>query len=138
MLGIQKISVLFIVLLALVTVAINKETVKVEWIPGDNLAQWYEVRTRWRDKTEATYFSSFRVNEPTHAVVVPKPRSGHFAVEIRACRKYPEDLTADQCSSWTRSDVEGVDKDLNLNPWEIFWKPQGPSGFFIIEEEEMH
>lgn len=130
MLAFQKTKILLFVLLVLVVVGINKETVRVEWTAGDDLAQWYEVRTRWRDKSEAIYFSSFRVNEPIHNTIVPRPRSGNFAVEVRACREWEG---KDQCSLWLKSDVEGAPE-----PWIIFWKPQGPDGFFIIEEEEIN
>jgi hypothetical protein len=130
-LGLQKIKILSFILLVLVVVGINKETVKVEWTPGDSFAEWYEVRTRLRDKAEPVYFSSFRVNEPTHNAIVPRPRSGNFAVEVRACRKDPNNTTKDQCSVWITSDVQGEPE-----PWIIYWKPQ-VNNLFVIEDGEV-
>lgn len=127
--GLQKTTILSFILLALVVVGINKETVKIEWTPGDNLVEWFEVRPRWRDKGEPTYFSSFRVNMPTHSAIVPRPRSGNFAIEVRACRNW-NDPPPVQCSDWLKSDIKGTPE-----PWAIFWKPQGPT-IFVIDEEE--
>jgi hypothetical protein len=116
-------------ILTLVVVGINKEQVTIEWTPGDNLVEWFEVRARWRDKAEAIYFSSFRVDMPTHSAVLPRPRSGNFAVEVRACRNW-NDPPPVQCSDWITSNVHGKPE-----PWIIFWKPLMNSSFFIIEEE---
>ncbi len=121
--ALEKISFLSFILLILVVVGINRERVKVAWTPGDNLVEWFEIRTRWRDKTPQELSPPFRVDGSLAETIIPRPRSGNFAVEVRACREWEE---KDQCSIWIKSDLEGTPE-----PWIIFWKPLKPFGLTI-------
>lgn len=63
---------------------------------------------------------------PTLEASIPRPRSGHFVLLIRACKaNIPEPL----CSRYVRSDIEGLPE-----PWEIYWKPNIPFHIFVIED----
>jgi hypothetical protein len=115
----EKSKVLSSILLVFIIVELNTgDTALVRWTPGDTLVQWHEVRTRWRDVDPHTLSTSFRVDMPTTEATIPRPRSGHFSVEVRACRNYKG---KEQCSEWITIDVNGKPK-----PWIIYWKPPKP------------
>jgi len=113
-------------LMLLVIVALNPlETATIQWTPGDDLAQWYEVRYRFTDVTPNSFTAI--VKTTATQVQVTRPRSGHWAAEVRACRSWEN---ADQCSEWVKSDEKGVPK-----PWAIFWKPPKPEGIKVEDYE---
>jgi hypothetical protein len=114
----EKIKVLSSILLVFIIVGLNTDTALVRWTPGDTFVQWHEVRTRWRDVDPPTHSTPIHVDMPKTEVTIPRPRSGHFSVEVRACRKYKG---KEQCSEWITSDVNGKPK-----PWIIYWKPPKP------------
>ena len=128
MLGFQTRRLLqwVMVIMALVVVGLNNETAIVQWTPGDDKAEWHEVRGVWTDKNPEVKTDSTRVNSPKNEWTATRYRSGHFAIEVRACRKWEG---KDFCSEWIRSDVNGKPE-----PWIIFWKPPKPTEF-IIEDE---
>lgn len=96
----------------------------IQWTPGDDKAEWYEARLRNRDVNPPTYSSVLKVvGLETPAL---RPRSGHWAYEVRACRVWEG---KDQCSEWLKSDEKGEPE-----PWIIFWKPPPVTGI-VIEDE---
>lgn len=102
------------------------ESAKIEWTAGDNLVEWHEIRTVFNDAEFPEYSEVFAVLMPKLSAVVPRPRSGHCDIEVRACRN----ITTPECSSWTNSSVSGVANGV-LSPWEVFWEPLAPSGIEI-------
>lgn len=121
MLGLRNIRALqwLIVLLLLVTVELNPNDKRtILWTPGDELAQWYMIRGRFLDVTPNTYTERVRVD----GLQTPafRPRSGHWAIEVQACRIYEEE---EQCSEWLKSDEKGEPE-----PWIIYWKPPPTTG----------
>jgi len=115
----EKIKVLSPILLIFIIVGLNaRDTALVRWTPGDTFVQWHEVRTRWRDVDPHTLLTSFRVDMPKTEFIIPPQGSGHFSVEVRACRNYEG---KEQCSEWITSDDNGKPE-----PWIIFWKPPKP------------
>lgn len=112
--------------LALVTVELDPwQLATIQWIVGgESAAEWYEIRYRWLDVDPQTYTVASKITDLSAIAV--RPRSGHWAVEVRSCQTGEE---GNECSEWTKSDVKG-----SPEPWIIFWKPPKPSNI-IIEDE---
>ncbi len=118
--------------------------VTVAWEKGDDQVQWHEVRVRWRD-LELKYelvTAIMKVDIPQLEATISKPRSGHWAVEVRACAsnkakcvdgkivwELDENGNIFFCSPWVKSDVVG-----KPSPWEIYWKPPKPTALSVEEE----
>jgi len=115
-----------IVVLAFVIVEINTERAIVQWTPGDDLYQWHMVRGIWLDKTPEQATDWLRVDKPINSWEATRFRSGHFAIEVKACMGKDGEI---KCSEGIRSDVMGEPE-----PWVIFWKPPKPTNI-IIEDE---
>lgn len=108
---------------ALDTFEFGCESAKVGWNAGDDLVQWHDIRTVWKDGTELQYSDIFSVIMPKLTAVIPRLRSGHSYLEIRACMNIENPV----CSVWKSSEEIGTP-----NPWEVYWKPL-PPGNIIIE-----
>jgi len=116
-----------IVILALVIVEINTEKKAiVQWTPGDDLYQWHSIREIWLDKTPEQPTAWVRIHKPINSWEATRFRSGHFAIEVKACMEKDGET---KCSKAVRSDVEGKPER-----WIIFWKPPKPTEI-IIEDE---
>jgi len=120
---------------------LTDQSVTVGWENTDTKTQWFDVRTRWLDITldYALITESKKIDMPNLQAILKRPRTGHWAVEIRACAKYKQTCvdgtvidTADpsgtitKCSEWVRSDVSGAPE-----PWAIYWKPASVIGIDI-------
>jgi len=117
-----------IVILALVIVELNPgEKATVQWTPGHDLYQWHMVRGIWLDKTPEQPTTWVRIDKPVNSWEAKRPRSGHFAIEVKACMEKDGE---DRCSEAIRSDISGKPE-----PWVIFWKPPKPTNI-IIEDED--
>jgi len=102
------------------THTIRKEEVRVEWDANTepDLAG-YELIVEGKD----VVFTSEVIQTTNTSIVVPRPRSGHFKIKVRA---YDTDGNR---SEWTISDVSGIPE-----PWEVYWKPNIPFHIFVIED----
>lgn len=127
MLGLSNIRSLqwLIVILLLVTVELNPTgKATIQWTPPTD-AEWSNVRLRSLDlEPEVVTISVRVVGSETPAF---RPRSGHWAYEVQACKKAEDGK--DLCSVWVKSNVEGAPE-----PWVIFWKPPPTTGLTLEEE----
>lgn len=124
MLGLSNIRCLqwLIVVLLLVTVELNPTgKATIEWTPPTD-AEWCMVRYRFLDKTPNPYTEAVRAD--ANSVQAMRPRSGHWAAEVQACKKDTDG--SDLCSTWTKSDIDGVPE-----PWIIYWKPPPTTGIKV-------
>lgn len=112
------------VLLLLVIVELNPtDRATIAWNAGDDKAEWYEIRYRSTDLEPQQVTEVSKLNSLEAQAI--RPRSGHWAVEVRACRMWEEEV---QCSDYVKSDVGG-----EPTPWVIFWKPPPTTGI-VVEE----
>ena len=109
------------------THTIRKEEVRVAWDAGDDLVEWHEIKYIFTDVSPETEFENIiTIQMPILEVIIPRLRSGHFILKIRACK---EDTLEPLCSTWIRSDILGVPE-----PWDVYWKPNIPFHIFVIED----
>ena len=109
------------------THTIRKEEVNVAWDAGDNIVEWHEIRYVFTDVSPEVMDSTvITIPMPVLEATIPRLRSGHFALLIRACKS---DVIEPLCSRYVRSDIEGVPE-----PWNIYWKPNIPFHIFVIED----
>lgn len=113
--------------------------VTFEWTNSDTRTQWFEVRLRSLDLSTPPFIATetTRIPKDVFTGTLKKPRSGNWAVEVRACAKVKYECvngvvtstigaegTEEICSDWQQSDVVGEPA-----PWAVTWKP--PSVFNI-------
>lgn len=93
---------------------------------------YFDVRGLWTDPTTSKEYSF----GPTTAteLIVERPRSGHFELQVRACNDSgtPGDKGDDTCSDWSRSTDSNV-ATVNGQPkaWRVFFKLPAPTGVII-------
>lgn len=90
---------------------LDTPTVKVAWDPSEGATR-YDWRLIWIDPS--LEFEQLSGSVSGSPVEIPRPRSGHFRVEVRACNDAG-------CSDWAVSTVSGYPK-----PWIVYWKLPPP------------
>lgn len=104
---------------------VKEDTVKIEWgaVVHPDLKN-YEYRCLMFDKEPITEYERGVTTATNH--VFPRPRTGHFEFQVRACP------TQGECSEWAVStDPQYATVDGQSMGWWVFWKRTPPGGVII-------
>ena len=104
-------------------VYVTDDSVMFAWDLSEG-ATHYEVRAEWIDPATPFGYDIGTITDTS--MQVPRPRTGHFVLMVRACN-------GDECSDWARSsDPDVATVDGLPKAWRVFWKVPLP-GDIIIE-----
>jgi len=102
---------------------IDSPTITVEWECNTSITSHYDVSIYWED-----HFLEYPLPSTTECrAEIPKPRSGHFSVMVRACN-----IT--DCSVWANSGNDSIVSAGFQKAWRLFWKVTPPEPPVVVKE----
>lgn len=106
---------------------VSDNTITVKWNPpvDGGVVDYYEVRLRYLDARNPTYYPIKRVTGATQTTL-NQPRAGHFSVEVRAVNS----IGAGPWLTSTQGQLTLVDGETMA--WMLYWRLPG-TGPVIIE-----
>ena len=96
---------------------INEPSIIFAWDESEGATK-YKVRLVWIDPTNEFIYDLGEVL--TTEMTIPRPRAGHFRLEVAACN---ETECSEYATSITHGQVDGEAKG-----WKIFWRIPPPTG----------